>query len=57
MIWFPLDLLNLAEPLIAKLSDSVAPEVHTISLGSQLTRLATLDRASSVASSAFHPKE
>ena len=56
-MWLPLALLNLAEPLIAKLSDSVAPEVHTISLGSQLTRLATSDRACSVASSAFHPKE
>ena len=37
------------------MSASVAPEVQTISLGSQLTRLATWDLASSTASSAFQP--
>ena len=49
------DRFKLAIPLIARLSASVAPEVQTISLGSQLTKLATWDRASSTASSACHP--
>ena len=42
--------------MIAKLSDSVAPEVQIISLGSQLIKLATFTRASSTNSSAFQPK-
>ena len=41
---------------MAKLSDSVAPEVHTISRESALTRSATCCLACSTASSAFQPK-
>ena len=37
------------------MSASVAPAVQTISLGSQLTKFATWDLASSTASSAFQP--
>ena len=43
-------------PLIARLSDSVAPEVQTISRGSALMRSATWTRACSTASSASRPK-
>ena len=42
---------------MAKLSDSVAPEVKIISLGSQLTKLETFSLDSSINSSAFQPKE
>ncbi|CFO66834.1 Uncharacterised protein [Bordetella pertussis] len=41
---------------MARLSDSVAPEVQTISRGSALTSLATSSRAFSTASSASQPK-
>src|SRR3546814_15109626 len=41
---------------MARLSDSVAPEVQMISRGSALTRLATSWRAFSTASSASQPK-
>ena len=40
---------------MAKLSDSVAPDVHTISLESAFTRFATCSLAFSTASSAFQP--
>ena len=42
---------------MAKLSDSVAPEVKIISLGSQLTKLETFSLDSSINSSAFQPNE
>jgi hypothetical protein len=45
-----------AAPLIARLLDSVAPEVQMISLGSALTSFATSSRASSTAFSAVQPK-
>src|SRR3989304_8547626 len=41
---------------MARLSDSVAPEVQTISLGSAPISAATFARASSTASSACQPK-
>jgi hypothetical protein len=41
---------------MARLLDSVAPEVQTISLGSALTSAATCSRASSTAASASQPK-
>jgi hypothetical protein len=44
-----------ATPLIARLSDSVAPDVQTISRGSQFSSFATCVRASSTASSANQP--
>ena len=40
---------------MARLSDSVAPEVQIISLESQLIKLATFSLASSTSSSAFQP--
>ena len=45
-----------ARPLMARLSDSVAPEVQTISRGSALSNRATSARAASTASSACQPK-
>jgi hypothetical protein len=46
----------LAAPLIARLFDSVAPLVQTISRGSALISPATWARDFSIASSASHPQ-
>ena len=51
----PRALSESAAPLIAKLSDSVAPDVQIISLGSAPIRFATLRRAFSTAFSASRP--
>ncbi len=46
---------KLAAPLIARLSDSVAPEVKTISLPLPPMSAATCSRARSTAASAYQP--
>ncbi len=51
----PLRVLNCAQPLIARLLASVAPEVQTTSRGSAPIKLATSTRASSTAASACQP--
>ena len=56
IIWSPFSLYISSTPLIARLSDSVAPLVKTISFGSALISLAICFRALSTASSAAHPK-
>lgn len=55
-MWRPWSACAATAPLIARLSDSVAPEVQTISRGSALMRSATWTRACSTASSASRPK-
>ncbi|MCY1548090.1 hypothetical protein D9M68_841780 [compost metagenome] len=52
----PLPRWKCAVPLMARLLDSVAPEVQTISRGSALISEHTCSRASSTASSAAQPK-
>ena len=52
---FPLRWLKCAQPLMAKLLASVAPDVQTISRGSAPIRLATSCLASSTAASACQP--
>jgi hypothetical protein len=47
--------VEVAAPLMARLFDSVAPDVQTISLGSALTSFATCSRASSTAASVSQP--
>jgi hypothetical protein len=55
-MWSPFSLYISSTPLIARLSDSVAPLVKTISFGSALISFAICFRALSTASSAAHPK-
>jgi hypothetical protein len=55
MLWSPLSAYISATPLIARLSDSVAPEVNMISFGSAPITRATCSRARSTASSAAQP--
>ncbi len=55
MMWFPFSRYISATPLIARLSDSVAPLVNTISFGLAPMRSAICLRAFSTASSASHP--
>ena len=56
MIWSPFSRYISTTPLSARLSDSVAPLVKTISLGSAWINRASCFRAFSTASSASHPK-
>src|SRR4051812_41057064 len=55
MMWLPFSRYISATPLIARLSDSVAPLVNTISLALAPMRSATCLRAFSTASSASQP--
>ncbi len=55
MMWLPFSRYISAAPLIARLSDSVAPLVKTISFAFAPMRSATCLRALSTASSASHP--
>ena len=55
MMWLPFSRYISATPLIARLSDSVAPLVNTISFGFAPMRSAICLRAFSTASSASHP--
>ena len=54
--WLPFRFRAWAAPLIARLFDSVAPDVKTISLGSAPIAPATCCRARSTASPASQPK-
>ena len=56
MMWLPFSAYISATPLSARLFDSVAPLVKTISFAVAPIRLATCLRAFSVASSASQPK-
>ena len=56
-MWRPLSRLARAVPMMAVLSDSVAPEVKVISFGEAFTRAAICSRARSTASPAVQPKE
>ena len=56
MMWLPRSLWNSAAPLIARLSDSVAPDVQTISLPDAPISAPTWSRAASTAFSAVQPK-
>ena len=53
--WLPLARRARATPLMARLSDSVAPLVKTISLADGADQRRDLRRAASTASSAFQP--
>ena len=55
MMWLPFSRYISATPLIARLLDSVAPLVKTISLGVALISRAICARAFSTASSAVQP--
>ena len=57
MMWFPRSRYISAMPLIARLFDSVAPEVKMISLAVAPISLAICSRAFSTAASASHPNE
>ncbi len=57
MMWLPFSRYMWAAPLIARLFDSVAPLVKTISFAVAPISAATCLRATSTASSACHPKE
>ena len=54
--WPPFSLKSRATPRIARLSDSVAPEVKTISFAEAFIARATCSRAASTAASASQPK-
>ena len=55
-MWLPFWRYIRAAPRIARSSDSVAPDVNTISLSAAFIAAATWCRASSTAASASHPK-